>query len=336
MLGLLGICSESAWTPRNPLRICSDSSESLGDCKLLTRFLELEQLSLNSKHILLLEGTANALGWFRSMMQTLKAEGVWGHIEGVENDLTAVWQASHPPPLTALSTNPQRQASSMWWIKDAGALSIIDCRLNPVTQSLMPVGDDVTSRMVWNKLKSMYSCVDVHAQFDLCDRLAANTLQNPPDYIRFLGEFNTCRSCPCHHIESIHTLMRQLPHNTTWPLFKQSISHFAQTWSEIEDTHDPPSPPNTLYTKVITCLEQECITLQSHAKPGPATEYVNLAIKKTSHNPLGVVCTNCGLDNHDYNHCWKKGDGAHRQWPGGPNDPKAALGMTAYLGDLSC
>ncbi|KAF8801584.1 hypothetical protein BYT27DRAFT_7114708, partial [Phlegmacium glaucopus] len=126
-----------------------------------------------------------------------------------------------------------------WWIKDSRALSIINRRLNPITQSLMPVGDDITSRIVWNKLKSMYSCVDVHAQFDLCDRLTANTLQNASDYICFLGEFNTCRShlatmdAPLTEIESIHTLMRQLPHDTTWPHFKQSISHFVQTWSEI-------------------------------------------------------------------------------------------------------
>jgi hypothetical protein len=200
--------------------------------------------------------------------------------------------------------------------------------------------------MVWNKLKSMYSRIDVHAQFDLRDRLTANTLHDSSDYIRFLGEFSTCRSrlatmgAPLTEIESIHTLMRQLPHHTTWPHFKQSISHFVQTWSEIEDTRDPPSPPNTLYTKVITRLEQECLTLQSHAgaasKPGPGTEYVNLAIKKTSRNPLGVVCTNCGLDNHDFNHCWKKGGGAYGQWPGGPNDPKPTTDMTAYLGDLSC
>jgi hypothetical protein len=106
-------------------------------------------------HIPLLEGSVNALGWFRSMTQTLKAEGVWGHVEGVEDDLSAVWQASHPPPLTALSTNPQRQASTTWWIKDARALSIIDHRLNAVTQNLMPVGDDITSHMVWIKLKSI-------------------------------------------------------------------------------------------------------------------------------------------------------------------------------------
>jgi len=296
------------------------------------------------EHIPLLEGTANALGWFRSMTQTLKAEGVWGHVEGVENDLAAIWQASYPPPLTALSTNAQRQTSSTWWIKDSRALSIIDRRLNPVTQSLMPVGDDVTSRMVWAKLKSMYSRVDVHAQFDLRDRLAANTLRNPSDYIRFLGEFNTCRSrlatmdAPLSEIESIHTLMRQLPHDTTWPHFKQSISHFVQTWTEIEATRDPPSPPNTLYTKVVTRLEQECLSLQAHAKPGPGpgSEYANLVIKKTSRNPSGVACTNCGLDNHDFDHCWKKGGGAHGQWPGGPNDPKAATDMVAYLGDLSC
>ena len=296
------------------------------------------------EHIPLLEGTANALEWFRVMTQTLKAEGVWGHVEGVEDDLAAVWQASHPPPLTALSTNAQRLASSTWWIKDSRALSIIDRRLNPVTQSLMPVGDDVTSRMVWNKLKSMYSRVDVHAQFDLRDRLAANTLQNPSDYIRFLGEFNTCRSrlatmgAPLSEIESIHTLLRQLPHDTTWPHFKQSISHFVQTWSEIDATRDPPSSPNTLFTKVITRLEQECLTLQAHAKPGPGSEYTNLAaIKKTSRNPLGVICTNCGLDNHDFNHCWKKGGGAAGQWPGGPNDPNTpTTDAAAYLGDLSC
>ncbi|KDR76183.1 hypothetical protein GALMADRAFT_210842 [Galerina marginata CBS 339.88] len=299
------------------------------------------------EHIPLLEGTTNALEWFRSMTQTLKAEGVWGHVEGVQDDLAAVWQASEPPPLTALSTNAQRQASTAWWIKDSRALSIIDRRLNPITQSLMPVGDDVTSRMVWNKLKSMYSRVDVHAQFDLRDRLAANKLRNASDYIRFLGEFNTCRSrlatmdAPLTEIESIHTLMRQLPHDTTWPHFKQSISHFVQTWSEIEATRDPPSPHNTLYTKVITRLEQECITLQAHSQPvsGPGTEYANLAtIKKTSRNPLGVVCTNCGLDNHDFNHCWKKGGGAAGQWPGGPNDPKIASepDTAAYLGDLSC
>jgi hypothetical protein len=131
----------------------------------------------------------------------------------------------------------------------------------------MPVGDNVTSRIVWNKLKSMYSHVDVHAQFDLRDRLAANTLQNPSDYIRFLGEFNTCRSClatmgaPLSKIESVHTLLRQLPHDTTWPHFKKSISHFVQTWSEIEatlnqyftlpplvraDSEDSPSSPRTV------------------------------------------------------------------------------------------
>jgi hypothetical protein len=194
----------------------------------------------------------------------------------------------------------------------------------------------------------MYSRIDVHAQFDLRDRLTANTLHDASDYIRFLGEFSTCRSrlatmgAPLTEIESIHTLMRQLPHHTTWPHFKQSISHFVQTWSEIEGTHDPPSPPNTLYTKVITRLEQECLSLQSHAKsgaapkPGPGTEYVNLAIKKTSRNPLGVICTNCSLDNHDFNHCWKTGGGAYGQWPGGPNDPKPTTDMAAYLGDLSC
>ena len=169
------------------------------------------------------------------MTQTLKVEGVWGHVEGAEDNLAAVWQASHPPPLTALSTNPQQQTASAWWIKDSHALSIIDCRLNPVTQSLMPVGDEVTSHMVWNKLKSMYSHIDVHTQFDLCDCLAANTLWNPSDYICFLGEFSTCHSylatmgAPLSEIESIHTLMHQLPHNTTWPHFKQSISHFVQT-----------------------------------------------------------------------------------------------------------
>jgi hypothetical protein len=150
---------------------------------------------------------------------------------------------------------------------------------------------------------------------------------------------------PLSEIESIHTLMRQLPHGTTWPHFKQSISHFVQTWSEIEATRVPPSAPNTLYTKVINRLEQECIMLQGHSRPGPGTEYANLAvIKKTSRNPLGVLCTNCGLDNHDFNHCWKKGGGAVGQWPGGPNDPKAATDaapktatdMVAYAGDLSC
>ncbi|KAF8802075.1 hypothetical protein BYT27DRAFT_7113167 [Phlegmacium glaucopus] len=136
------------------------------------------------EHIPLLEGTSNALEWFQSMTQTLKAEGVWGHVEGVENDLAAVWQASYPPPLTALSTNAQRQAANTWWIKDSGALSIINCCLNPVTQSLlMPVGDDITSRIVWNKPKSMYSRVNVHAQFDLCDRLTANTLWNASDLL---------------------------------------------------------------------------------------------------------------------------------------------------------
>jgi hypothetical protein len=300
------------------------------------------------EHIPLLEGPANALEWFRTMTQTLKAEGVWGHVEGVEDDPTAVWQASNPPSLTAASTNTQRQTACAWWIKDARALSIIDRRLNSVTQSLMPVGDDVTSRMVWKKLKSMYNRVDVHAQFDLRDRLTANTLQNPSDYIRFLGEFNTCRSrlatmgAPLGEIESIHTLMRQLPHDSTWPHFKQSISHFVQTWSEIDATRDPPSPPNTLYTKVVTRLEQECLSLQSHAKSGPGSEYANLAvIKKTSRNPQGIVCTNCGLNNHDSDHCWKNGGGAYGQWPGGPNDPKAAtnkvaIDVTAYVGDLSC
>ncbi|KAF8955541.1 hypothetical protein BDZ97DRAFT_1764700 [Flammula alnicola] len=301
------------------------------------------------EHIPLLEGTANALEWFRSMTQTLKAEGVWGHVEGVENDLTSVWPASHPPTLTAQSTNAQRQTASSWWIKDSRALSIIDRRLNAVTQSLMPAGDDVTSRMLWTKLKSMYSRVDVHAQFDLRDRLAANTLRNPSDYIRFLGEFNMCRSrlitmgAPLSEIESIHTLMRQLPHHATWPHFKQSISHIVQTWSELEAAQVAPSPPDTLYTKVVTRLEQECLMLlgQTQTKPavgGPSSEYVNLAIKKTSRNPLGVLCTNCGLDNHDFDHCWKKGGGAAGQWPGGPNDPKAAAETVAlaYAGDLSC
>jgi hypothetical protein len=77
--------------------------------------------------------------------------------------------------------------------------------------------------------------------------------------------------------------------------------------------------------------------LQAHAKPGPGTEYANLvAIKKTSRNSLGVICTNCGLDNYDLNHCWKKGGGAAGQWPGCPNDPKARTDTTTYLGDLSC
>ncbi|KAF8804587.1 hypothetical protein BYT27DRAFT_7259074 [Phlegmacium glaucopus] len=202
------------------------------------------------KHIPLLEGTANALGWFRSMTQTLKAEGFVSF------------------PLTALSTNAQQQAASTWWIKDSRVLSIIDCCLNPVTQSLMPVGNDITSRIVWNKLKSMYSHVNVHAQFDLHGRLTDNTLQNASDYIHFLGEFNTCHS----HLATMDA-----------PLTK-SISHFVQTWSEIEATCDYPSPPNTLYTKVITHLKQECLMLQAHAKPGPGTEYANLAtIKKTSY-----------------------------------------------------
>jgi hypothetical protein len=33
------------------------------------------------EHIPLLEGTVNALEWFRVMTQTHKAEGVWGHVE---------------------------------------------------------------------------------------------------------------------------------------------------------------------------------------------------------------------------------------------------------------
>ncbi|KAF8814636.1 hypothetical protein BYT27DRAFT_7072043, partial [Phlegmacium glaucopus] len=108
-------------------------------------------------------------------------------------------------------------AASTWWIKDSHALSIINHHLNPITQSLMPVGNDITSCIVWNKLKSMYSHVDVHAQFDLRDCLTANTLQNASDYIHFLGEFNTCHSrlatmdAPLTEIKSIHTLMCQLP-----------------------------------------------------------------------------------------------------------------------------
>jgi len=145
-------------------------------------------------------------------------------------------------------------------------------------------------------------------------------------------------NAPLSEIESIHTLMRQLPNHTTWPHFKQSISHLVQSWSEIEITRDPPSPPNTLYTKVITRLEQECQMLQGHAKSGAGSEYANVAIiKKTSRNPSGVLCSNCGLDNHDYDHCWKKGGGAAGQWPGGPNDPKASTEMAAYMiADLSC
>ncbi|KAF8804581.1 hypothetical protein BYT27DRAFT_7259066 [Phlegmacium glaucopus] len=161
----------------------------------------------------------------------------------------------------------------------------------------MPVGNDITSRIVWNKLKSMYSHVNVHAQFDLHGRLTDNTLQNASDYIHFLGEFNTCHS----HLATMDA-----------PLTK-SISHFVQTWSEIEATCDYPSPPNTLYTKVITHLKQECLMLQAHAKPGPGTEYANLAtIKKTSCNPLGV----------------KKGGGAAGQWPGGQNDPNVEIWMS--------
>jgi hypothetical protein len=300
--------------------------------------------TLKLDHIPLLQGTANALEWFRSMTQTLKAEGVWGHVEGVENDPTSVWPASLPPVLTAQATNAQRQTASSWWIKDARALNIIDRRLNPVTQSLMPIGDDVTARMVWTKLKSLYSRVDIHAQFDLRDRLAANTLRNPSDYIRFLGEFNTCRSrlitmgAPLSEIESIHTLLRQLPHHTTWPHFKQSISHLVQTWNEIEAAQVAPSPPDTLYTKVIQRLEHECLMLLGHTQESPiGSEYANHVIKKTSRNPSGVLCSNCGLDNHDFDHCWKKGGGAAGQWPGGPNDPRTTVtALACYTGDLSC
>lgn len=87
-----------------------------------------------------------------------------------------------------------------------------------------------------------------------------------------------------------------------------------------------PAAADTLYSKVVSRLEQECLSIQSTSiKNGPGSEYVHMAastsaIKKSSKNPLGITCTNCKLDNHNFNHCWKLNGGAAGQWPGGPND----------------
>lgn len=290
------------------------------------------------EHIPILEGSANAQEWFHSMSQTLKAEGVWAHVKGAEDDSTAVWQASHPPPLTANSTNPQRATSTIWWIKDSCALAIIECCINPIIKSLLPIRDNVTSRTVWKKLKLLYNCVNIHAQFELCNCLDRNRLVDATDYMRFIGEFDSCRTrlaamnAPMSKQECIMTLLCQLPHDSTWPQFKQSISQFIENWNDFETECNQVSPPFTLYTRIMARLEQECISLCSlllTKPPGPGSEYVNVAIKKTSQNPQGVICTNCSLDNHNFNHCWKKGGGAVGQWPGGPNDPKAIINDSA-------
>lgn len=290
------------------------------------------------EHIPLLDGSHNAHDWFWAMTQVLKAEGVWGHVKGIDNDPTAVWQASYPPTLTANSTNPQCQASIAWWIRDSYAITIIDCCLNTISKSHLPTGDHVTACMIWAKLKSLYNHIGVHAQFELWDCIAANILQNSLDYMCFVSEFDSCHShlaamgFPLSELESIHTLLWQLPNTGSWPQFKHSISHFIQTWLEFDATCDPlaPPPPNTLYSKVVACLEQECLLIQSTTvKNSPGSEYADLTafmtVKKTSRNPLGIACTNCSLDNHDFNHCWKQGGGAAGQWPGGPNNPNSKI-----------
>lgn len=290
------------------------------------------------EHIPLLEGSHNAHEWFRAMSQVLKAERVWGHVEGVDNDPTAIWQASYPPTLTANSTNAQRQTSLAWWIKDSCAIAIIDCRLNSISKAHLPSDDNTTARTIWKKLRSLYDCVDINAQWKLRDQIDANVFQGPSDYMRFIGEFDHCRArlasmgCPISDDDAIHTLLRQIPNNGSWPQFKLSISHFVQTWREFDANRDPlaPAPPDSLYSKIVAHLKQECLSVAATStKNGPGSEYINFAasstIKKTLRNPLGVACTNCGLDTHDFNHCWKQGGSAAGQWPGGPNNPKSKV-----------
>jgi hypothetical protein len=59
-----------------------------------------------------------------------------------------------------------------WWKDDVHTMLIIERRITQVQLGLLSSEPGTTARHCWNKLKNLYGCLDVHAQFTLMDKVS--------------------------------------------------------------------------------------------------------------------------------------------------------------------
>ena len=284
-------------------------------------------LKLDLDHIPTLNGTADYPSWSKLIMHTLQGKGFWGFIEGSEDPLPP-FPVVPMPIIAAGATAPALKAHHEWWQKDAKVKDIIKRCISPVISTIIPCAKTTTARDIWATLKTLYGCVDIVAQFDLCTHISDVKLEDFTGIDKYIGKFRTA----CSHFitmgvtfkegEMVHLLIRNLPSDRVWPNFKQLITQCTQDYLD-RSTNLQPAPPDTLLNIIITHISIECHRLesshleschreQSHshlASAIPSCQQSTLIstptnIHKHPKNPLGVCCSNCHLTSHDCDHCF--------------------------------
>lgn len=257
-------------------------------------------------HIELLIGATNYEGWQRGISQVLQGEGYWGHVEGDTNPFSPFPRSEQPASPNGASTPDEVLAFQGWWQKDSKARTIVERRILPVVLNLLPQGIGATAHKVWNRLKELYNHIDVMAQFNLREQMGRIRLKDHHDLDRYIGEFQ--QGCikfiqmgvAYSESEMVHQILRGLPAAPSWVNFKQLMTQVVQDHLDSQANALIPPPADTLLNRVISRLDVECQRLLTDKvfKANPGSEYVNLAdipIRKSSNNPNGVLCSNCGI-----------------------------------------